>query len=200
MTAVRVTRRIRELKEESRLPLGLWGHIREDWVTNGRNLMEPGFQALFAYHFGVWGWELSNNKLVRAPFTALYNLMYIFVRNVYGIELHRTCRVGRRFRIAHQHGMVISPLAQIGDDCIVRQNVTIGQYKANGAAPTLGNNVDVGAGAVLVGPIRIGDGAQIGPNAVITTNVPAGATAFAPPARVISPRAAASAPNAAEAE
>ena len=188
MTAVRVTQGIRELKVESRLPLGLWRHIQEDWATNARSFTEPGFQAVATYHFGVWAWELSDKKWVRAPFTVIYNLLYIFVRNVYGIELHRNARVGRRFRIAHQHGIVISPLAQIGDDCIVRQNVTIGQYKADGPAPTLGNGVDVGAGAVLVGPIRIGDGARIGPNAVITTNVPAGATAFAPPARVISPR------------
>jgi serine acetyltransferase len=81
---------------------------------------------------------------------------------------------------------VISPFAQIGDDCVIRQGVTIGQHARDGRAPILGDKVNVGAGAVLIGPIRVGNGAIIGPNVVVTRNVPDGATLFAQPPRVIS--------------
>jgi serine O-acetyltransferase len=114
-------------------------------------------------------------------------------RNVYGIELSDRTRIGRRLRIAHQNGIVIHGQAVIGDDCVIRQGVTLGARgggrgsrtgKVPGA-PHLGDRVEIGVGAVLAGPIRIGDDVVIGPNAVVMTHVPAGAIVSAPPARVI---------------
>jgi serine O-acetyltransferase len=119
----------------------------------------------------------------------IYRWMHRFVRNRYGIELHYTTRIGRRFRIAHQGAMVIHEFAAIGDDCTIRQGVTIGaagRYSVD-EAPILGNNVDVGAGAIIMGKVTIGDHVKIGPNAVIMMSVPAHSTAVAQPARVIQP-------------
>jgi serine O-acetyltransferase len=162
--------------------------VREDWIANYRNLAQPGFQAVVVYRFGSWSLRAApgHNPIVRKSCTLLYRCAATFVRNFYGIELPRECQVGRRLRIAHQHGIVVSGQAQLGDDCVLRQNVTIGQHVVSGAAPILGDRVDIGAGAVLVGPIRVGDDVRIGPNSVVTTNVASGATVFAQPSRVIS--------------
>ena len=92
--------------------------------------------------------------------------------------------------IGHHQGVILGTSAVIGDDCLVRQNVTLGQsndeHRENDM-PVVGNNVHLGAGATVIGPVRIGDGARIGPGAIVSRNVPAGATVFAPPARTIAP-------------
>ena len=162
--------------------------IREDLIANFGEPFRPGFQAVAVYRFGAWSLRVGTrqHRLVRTLCTLLYKVAEVFVRNFYGIELPRECRVGRRLRIGHQNGIVVSPFAQIGDDCVLRQNVTIGQAVGDGKAPILGDKVDIGAGAVLIGGIRIGTGAHIGPNVVVTRDVPDGATLFAQPPRVIS--------------
>jgi serine O-acetyltransferase len=181
--------RIPSLRELSR-------HIREDWVASDRRLAMPGFQAMVVYRFGVWK-EVIRQKPLRAPFSLLYRLGRLFVRNVYGIELYSTAQIGRRLRIAHQSGIVIHHDAVIGDDCLIRQGVTIGRGGVKDAAPVLGDRVEIGAGAVLVGGIRIGDDVVIGPNAVVMTNIPAGSIVAAPPGRVFQRPARATPPAAA---
>jgi serine O-acetyltransferase len=113
--------------------------------------------------------------------------MYRYIRNHYGIELPRTTIIGRRLRIGHQAGIVIHPRAEIGDDCLIRQNVTIGAAsdERTWEAPKLENGVQIGCGAAILGQITIGEGARVGPNAVVMTNIPAGATVCAPPSRII---------------
>jgi serine O-acetyltransferase len=164
---------------------GLLALLHEDWIANGRSWDRPGFRALAVHRFGAW--LLARPRIVRAPLYRVYRTLFRFVRNHYGIELPPTTKVGRRFRIGHQSGIVIHSRAEIGDDCLIRQNVTIGAANEDRAprAPRLGNGVEVGAGAVIIGGVSIGDGARIGPNAVVMTDVPPGATAFATPARVV---------------
>jgi serine O-acetyltransferase len=164
---------------------GLWQLIREDWDANGRVWTKPGFRAVAVHRFGAWA--MRQRPVIRAPLFRLYITLFRWVRNNYGIELPYSTRVGRRFRIGHQGGIVIHPRARIGDDCCIRQNVTIGAATADRSseAPTLGDRVEVGAGAVIIGRITIGDDVRVGPNAVVMTNVPAGSTAFAAPARII---------------
>ena len=167
--------------------LALLTQLHEDWDVNGRSAFRPGFQAVAVYRFGVWQSRLP--RVLRLPLGALYRAAFIFVRNFYGIELYYTTTVGRRLRLGHQSGIVIHYLAEIGDDCSIRQNVTLGAARppADREAPKLGNDVRLGAGAVILGPVTIGDGVRIGPNAVVMTDVPAGAAVFAPPARIMTP-------------
>ena len=146
----------------------------------------PGFQALATYRLGVWSRGL-NNPVLRKPVRLVCRILRRRMQNVYGIELDDRTHIGRRFLIAHQHGIVIHNLAIIGDDCVVRQGVTIGAVGKRAGAPRLGNRVRVGAGAVLVGPIRVGDDVLIAPNAVVMTNVPAGAIVSSPQSRIVSP-------------
>ena len=165
--------------------------LKEDWVANGRDWTRPGFRAVAIHRFGVWlqgrqSW-LWRVFLLRALLWRLYRLLYRFVRNHYGIELYYTTSIGRRFVIGHQGGIVIHPKAFIGDDCVIRQNVTIGALSLNRKeGPRLGNRVEVGCGAAILGKICIGDDVRIGPNAVVMSNVAAGLTVFVAPPRLIS--------------
>ncbi len=117
----------------------------------------------------------------------LYIALYRYIRNHYGIEVYYSTKIGRRVVFGHQNGIVIHPFAEIGDDCLIRQNVTIGAAKQGPGreAPKLGAGVRVGCGAVIVGDVTIGEGAIIGPNAVVMTDVPAGATVFAENPRIM---------------
>jgi serine O-acetyltransferase len=124
---------------------------------------------------------------VRAPLRLLVGFFAFFVRNFYGIELYPTAEIGRRLGIVHQHGIVIHKRTVIGDDCLIRQGVTIGIRDAEAMPPRLGDRVKVGAGAVLAGPISIGDDVVIGPNTVVMTSVPAGSMVTAPPSRIMTP-------------
>jgi serine O-acetyltransferase len=166
--------------------------LHEDARANGQ-ITKPGFQAMAVYRFGVY--RLNLRGMPRLIADLLYRVGYMFVRNVYGIELFYTTRVGRRLEIGHQGGIVIHPRSTIGDDCSIHQNVTLGaasDHDWEAQAPVLGNGVALGAGVVVLGKVRIGDGARIGPNCVVTTNVPAGAIVFVTPPRMVLPNAPAS--------
>jgi serine O-acetyltransferase len=132
-----------------------------------------------------------NPKLLRAPLSIVYRWMYRKCRNHYGIELPYTATVGRRVIFEHQHGIVIHGNCVIGDDCIIRQGVTLGNKSLDRPeeAPNLGNRVNVGAGAKILGAVIIGDDASIGANAVVLKDVPPGAVAVGIPAKIIEAKA-----------
>lgn len=167
--------------------LGLWQQIKEDWVAHGRDWTRPGFRAVAVYRFGVWRMKL-NPIVLRAPFSILYRALFRKVRNTYGIELPYSAQIGRRVIIEHQSAIVIHGDCVIGDDCIIRQGVTLGnRYRERPFdAPKLGKRVNIGAGAKIFGNVTIGDDANIGANAVVLCDVPAGATAVGLPAKIIS--------------
>ena len=124
-------------------------------------------------------------KLAGAVYRFLNTML---IRNVYGVEISRTTVIGRRLRIPHHQGVILGYDTVIGDDCLVRQGVTLGQSNDEGRQhdqPVVGDRVEFGAGATVVGPVRIGDDARIGPGAIVTRHVPASATAFASPARIL---------------
>ena len=104
-----------------------------------------------------------------------------------GIEIHPGAQIGRRFVIDHGMGIVIGETAEIGDDCLLYQCVTLGGTgKDKGKRhPTLGNNVLVGSGAKVLGPFTVGDNARIAAGAVVLSEVPANATAVGVPARIV---------------
>jgi serine O-acetyltransferase len=166
--------------------LGLWALIREDHEAHGRDWTRPGFRAVAAHRFGVWRMRIRP-KLLRAPFSVLYRMLYRRCRNVYGIELPYTVKLGRRVVFEHQHGIVIHGNTEIGDDCVIRQGVTLGNRRMDRPfdAPRLGRRVNIGAGAQVLGAITIGDDAAVGANAVVLGDVAAGATVVGIPARPV---------------
>jgi serine O-acetyltransferase len=165
---------------------GLWELIKEDWQTNGRDWTRPGFRALAVYRLGVWRMGVES-KYLRAPLSVIYRYLFRRVRNRYGIEFPYSIKAGRRVIIEHQSAIVVHGDTVMGDDCIIRQGVTIGNRYLDKPldAPRLGNRVNVGAGAKLLGGITVGDDAVIGANAVVLKDVPAGATVVGIPARQI---------------
>ncbi len=127
------------------------------------------------------------SQLLRAPLSILYRSLFRHVRNVYGIELPYTVELGRRVIIEHQSAIVIHGYSKIGDDCIIRQGVTIGNRYLDRPleAPKLGNRVNIGAGAKILGDVTIGDDVCIGANSVVLSDVPAGATVVGIPSKII---------------
>lgn len=125
------------------------------------------------------------NPLLRAPLSVLYRILYRRARSIYGIELPHTVTLGRRVVIEHQGAIVIHGYSVIGDDCVIRQGVSMGLKNVSSPydAPVLGRRVDIGAGAKLIGKIIVGDDANIGANAVVTKDVPPGVTVVGVPAR-----------------
>jgi serine O-acetyltransferase len=167
-------------------PPSLWSQIQEDWIAHGRDWTKPGFRAVAVHRFGVWRMTIRH-KVLRAPMTLLYNALFRRVRNHYGIELPYSVKLGRRVIVEHQGAIVIHGDCVIGDDCIIRQGVTLGNRYLERPmdAPCLGARVNVGAGAKIFGAVVLGDGCQIGANAVVLKDVPAGATAVGIPAKIL---------------
>jgi serine O-acetyltransferase len=166
--------------------------IREDWCRHDRDWTYPGFRALAMYRFGRWQVQLVGSdvatRIKRRLSRRVYTSLHRFVRNVYGIELHNTADLGRRIYIPHQGGIVIARYATIGDDCIIRQNVTVGSTERGVSpeeAPRIGNGVELGAGCVILGRVTLGDGARIGANVVVYSDVPAGASVMVQSARML---------------
>lgn len=161
--------------------------VRGDYRANGSSLTRPGFRAMVVHRVGAHGRTLES-RVARKAIRTVHGVAHRYVRNHYGIEVHATTVIGARCFIAHQHGIVIHERARIGEDCKIRQGVTIGQLSgtaARGGAPVIGDRVEIGAGAVVVGPVSVGDDVMIGPNAVVIRDVPAGASVMGPPAKII---------------
>ncbi|MEE9381596.1 MAG: hypothetical protein V3V03_09330 [Hyphomonadaceae bacterium] len=166
---------------------GFWKIVGEDFDANFRDWTEPGFRALFIYRFGVWRKTIRFWPL-RKAIGFIYVLLYRHVRNHYTIQLHDSCFIGRRLRIAHQGAINIHRFSSIGDDCIIRLGVTLGAPGSEvtvDTAPVLGDRVDLGVGAVIIGKVLIGDDASIGPNVVVQTNIKPGSLVVQAPPRII---------------
>jgi len=175
-----------QTSQDNQTKLGLWEQIKEDWIAHGRDWTKPGFRAVAVCRFGAWRMNVEP-KLLRAPLSIIYRAMYRHVRNVYGIELPYTVNLGRRVIIEHQSCIVIHGNCVIGDDCIIRQGVTIGNRYLDKPleAPQLGARVNVGAGSKILGKLVIGDDVSIGANAVVLSDIPTGKTAIGIPAKIL---------------
>lgn len=159
--------------------------IREDLRVYGGNWGCQGFWVMLVYRFGRWRYGVRPT-VFRKIFSAIYKLLFKLVQVVTGVELPCEVRVGKNFRIDHFGDVIISGYARFGDNCIVRNGVTVGLKNIEETvAPTLGNSVNIGAGAKLLGPIIIGDNVDIGANAVVITSVPDNSIAVGIPARII---------------
>jgi serine O-acetyltransferase len=165
----------------------MFDNIRADLRAHGGDWGAQGFWAMVVYRFGRWRYTIRF-ALLRKVFSLLYKVAYKFVQIITGIELPCEVDVGRGFVIDHFGGIVVSGYAKFGDNCRIRNGVVVGLARVDDpVAPVIGNNVDIGTGAKVLGRITIGDNVLIGANAVVVRDVPANHIAVGVPA-VIKPR------------
>jgi serine O-acetyltransferase len=141
---------------------GLLPIVHEDWHANFRDWTLPGFRALAVHRFGNWV-QQRRWALVRVVLRRLYTALFRYVRNHYRIELPVTASIGRRVVIGRHGGIVVHANAIIGDDCVLRQRMTLGAMtrERGEQAPTRGRGVVVDGGAVILGGVTIGDRARL---------------------------------------
>jgi len=146
-------------------------------------LCYPGLHAILAHRVA--------HRMYRAGVPLLPRVLSQFSRWITGIEIHPGATIGRRFFIDHGMGVVIGETAEIGDDVLLYQGVTLGGTgkECGKRHPTLGNHVIVGTGAKVLGNIRIGDGSRIGAGSVVVHPVPAGSTVVGIPGKIVRRRA-----------
>lgn len=171
----------------------MFDRIREDIKSvyardpAARNAFEilttyPGLHAIWLHRLSHWLWGHGLRWLARWLST--------IGRWLTGIEIHPGAKIGRRFFIDHGMGVVIGETADIGDDCTLYHGVTLGgtSWKEGKRHPTLEDNVVVGAGAKILGPITLAQGSRIGSNAVVLKDVAEGETVVGIPGRVVQKR------------
>lgn len=162
----------------------MFDNIREDLRAHGGRVGAQGFWVMVVYRFGRWRYGVRSTA-VRRLLSGVYHVLYKFVQILTGVELPCEVKVGRGFVIDHFGGIVISGYASFGDDCRIRNGVVVGLRRVDEkCAPVIGNNVDIGAGAKLLGPIRVGNNVAIGANAVVLCDVPDDCIAVGVPAVV----------------
>ena len=122
----------------------------------------------------VWGYRIAH-FLWQIKLKLLARIYSNWIRAVTGIEIHPAAKIGRRFFIDHGMGVVIGATAVVGDDVMIYHDVTLGARGIGSGKrhPTIGNNVVIGAGARVLGDIKVGEGAKISANMVVTKEVPA---------------------------
>ncbi len=148
-------------------------------ARNVEFLLYPGFQAITAHRIIhlLWRWKI--------PF--IPRLFSQIVRFLTGLEIHPGAEIGKGFFVDHGMGVVIGETAEIGRNCVLFHNVTLGGTGKHVGKrhPTIGDNVLIGTGAVLLGPIRVGDNVNIGANSfVLMRDIPANCTVGGTPARI----------------
>jgi serine O-acetyltransferase len=160
--------------------------IREDLRAQREGLLGLGFWALLVYRFGHARFAIGN-KLLRAPWTLVYIVLHKLVEIFFGITIGSSARIGRRLSIEHHGCIVIHGATVIGDDCLIRHGVTLGNTGSDDAtgAPRIGNRVQMGAGAKVLGSITVGSNVIIGANAVVVHDVPDNSVVGGVPARIL---------------
>lgn len=141
--------------------------------------------------WAIWLYRFGRRAMARPPGPTrwladrAYWLAYRLVETVTGISITKLVEVGPGLRIWHFGNVVVHPRAVIGAQCTLRQGVTIGERYPGGGLPVLGDNVDIGAYAQILGAVHVGNGCRIGALSVVLCDVPDGATAVGIPARIV---------------
>jgi serine O-acetyltransferase len=134
------------------------------------------------YRFGRWRYGIRP-ALLRKLFSLIYKMLHKIIQIITGIDLPCEVDVGSGFIIDHFGGVIVSGYAKFGDNCRIRNGVVVGLKNVEEpGAPVIGNNVDIGAGAKVLGKITIGNNVLIGANAVVLTDVPDNSIAVGVPA------------------
>jgi serine O-acetyltransferase len=169
--------------DENPRGISLIALLAEDYRTHDRNLFEPGLWAVAVHRFGNARMGIRF-KLLRAPLTIVYQVVFTAVSWLWGIYLPYNTKLGRRVRIWHHGGIWLGARA-IGDDVHIRHNSTFGVLNRNelSAKPIIGNRVDVGVGVCILGAVTVGDDCVIGPNSVVIRDLPSGSVVMGVPAR-----------------
>lgn len=150
-------------------------------------LLNSELQCVACFRYGQFVDSLrTRNKLRGKLAVATHRIWNRWVTHQHHAEISRKATIGPGMLIMHRHGIVIGP-CEIGSNCVIHQNVTIGQRVAAGdqGVPLIGNNVWIGPGAIITGSITIGDGAIISAGTVLSRDVPAGSLVGGNPGRVI---------------
>lgn len=157
--------------------------LKEDRATHG-SWFSPGFLALAVHRLGNARMGVRS-KLLRAPLTALYRGAYHAVIGACGIDLPYNVKIGRRVRFVH-HGCIVIGAWSVGDDVTIRGPATVGLARRNATGtPVIGNGVELGPRACIVGNVVVGEGAFVGPHTVLTEDLPAGEMALGNPFRYV---------------
>jgi serine O-acetyltransferase len=165
----------------------VFDNIRQDLRAHGGEWGAQGFWVLVVYRFGRWRYGVRP-ALLRKLCSMIYRVWHKCIMIVTGVDLPAEVPIGRNFVIDHFGAIIISGYAKFGDDCRVRTGVVVGlRHVDEPCAPIFGNNVDIGAGAKILGPIKIGNNVMIGANAVVITDVPDDCIAVGIPA-IIKPK------------
>ena len=156
--------------------------FREDPAARGIVeviLCYPGLHAIWCHRLAHWLWKKGLKVEAR--------LLSHVSRLLTGIEIHPAAVIGARFFIDHGMGVVIGETAEIGEDVLVYQGVVLGgvSHQQTKRHPTIGDRVVIGAGAILLGPITVGEGARIGAGSVVVNDVPPRSTVVGVPGRAI---------------
>jgi serine O-acetyltransferase len=160
--------------------------VLEDLKAQREGLLGLGFWALLVYRFGHARFIIKN-KIVRAPWTLIYIVLHKLIEIVCGITIGSTAAIGRRLTIEHHGCIVVHGACVIGDDCLIRHGVTLGNTGDDDpfGAPKIGDRVQIGAGAKILGRVLVGDDVIIGANAVVVHDVPDHTAVGGVPARTL---------------
>jgi serine O-acetyltransferase len=162
----------------------MFSNIRSDLRSYHGNWGAQGFWVMLVYRFGRWRYTVHPAWL-RKVLSLIYHVCYKVVQILTGVELPCEVTVGKNFVIDHFGGITISGYAKFGDNCRVRNGVVVGLSRIDDpCAPTIGDDVDIGAGAKLLGRITIGNNVSIGANAVVLSDVPHNCIAVGIPALI----------------
>lgn len=162
----------------------MFNNIRADLKTYQYDLGAQGLWVMLVYRFGRWRYQFSN-PFIKKPLSFIYKILYKFVQILTGIEFPCEAEVGDNFIIDHFGGIVVSGYAKFGHHCRIRNGVVVGLKNVDDpCAPVFGDNVDIGAGAKVLGNIKIGNNVTIGANAVVLCDVPDNAIAVGVPAKI----------------
>lgn len=143
-------------------------------------LFYPGFHAMIFHRIAHFLWKIRLKFLAR--------FISFFSRFITGVEIHPGAKIGKKVFIDHGSGVVIGETSEIGDEVVIYQGVTLGASKPckGDRHPKIGNRVIIGAGAKIIGPVKIGDGVKISAGALVIKNVPEDSVVLAAPGRVLS--------------
>lgn len=160
----------------------MFDNIKADLKSYQGDFGAQGFWVMVVYRFGRWRYGVRP-ALLRKIFSFIYKILYKMMQILTGIELPCEADIGNNFIIDHFGGIVVSGYAKLGDNCRIRNGVVIGLKNVEEiGAPVIGNNVDIGAGAKVLGKITIGNNVLIGANAVVISDVPDNSIAVGVPA------------------